>query len=84
MADAWKSTEPLASTRSSVLFQFQIIMECLAHLFTQCQIMMVHGIIGDGLQLSNVYFAVLTQNGIINADIDDSSYQTGRFQDRRS
>ena len=56
-------------------------MECLAHLFAQDQIVVVHGIVSNGLKLGNIHLAVLAQDRFVHADIDDL---TTRRQDSSS
>ena len=46
-------------------------MKCLTGNLTQYQVLVVHGIIGDGLQLFGIYLAVFSQYGLVSADIDD-------------
>ena len=44
-------------------------MECLAYLFAQNQIVVVHGIVSDGPQLGHIYLAVLAQYGFIGGNL---------------
>ena len=50
-------------------------MEGLAHLLTQYQIVMVHGIISDGPQFGGVHLSVFAQNGLVSGNIDDLAYE---------
>ena len=50
-------------------------MKGLSYLFSQNQIMMVHGIIGDRAELGYIYLSILAQHRFINADIEDSLSQ---------
>ena len=63
-----------------LLFQSQAIVEGLPHLFSQRQIMMVHRVLGDGLQLGNIYLAVFTQHRLVGRYIDDPAHQTAGFR----
>ena len=54
-------------------------MESPAHRFPQNKIVVVHGIVGNGLELGCIPFAVFSQNGFVGADIDDSSHQSSGF-----
>lgn len=50
-------------------------MEGLADLFAQDQIMVVHGIVGNGLQLLDTDLAVVAQHRLVSADVDGFAHQ---------
>ena len=54
-------------------------MESLSHNFAQGQIVMIHGVIGNGPQLGYIYLSVFPQNSFLHTDIDDLAHQTTGF-----
>ena len=50
-------------------------MEGLANFFSQSQIVVVHGIVGDRRKFCDIHLAVFTQHRCVDADIDDSAHQ---------
>ena len=55
-------------------------MEGLAHLFAQHQVVVVHGVIGNGPELGNIHLAAVAQDGFIGGNIDDLAHQAAGFR----
>ena len=53
--------------------------ERLSDLFAQNQILIVHGVKGDGSELAHIHLAVLTQHEFVGRHIDDPSHQAAGF-----
>ena len=53
--------------------------ERLSDLFAQNQILIVHGVKGDGPELAHIHLAVLPQHGFVSRHIDDSPHQAAGF-----
>ena len=53
--------------------------ERLSDLFAQNQILIVHGVKGDGPELAHIHLAVLPQYGFVSRHIDDPPHQAAGF-----
>ena len=61
------------------LFERQAVLKRLTDFFAQNQIVVIHGIVGDRLELGNIHFAVFIQYGFVYGNVDDPAYQAAGF-----
>ena len=59
-------------------------MERLSDFLAQNQILIVHGVKGDGTELTHIHFAVLSKNGFIRRHIDDAKGYNNPLPDPRN